>query len=139
MKLSKTFIYSMENIFNSVYREDYLMGYSIGSNPYSEFEHKHYNEAFKSGFDLGRLDYEAMNGYISGGIPQLIVTKKILEDFLLAGMLGLDIDADGYNTYQLDIIEIWYQSGIEKYDPKQSMYLSAILEANGIEINYNSN
>ena len=128
----------MGNIFNVIYREDYLKGYSIGQNPHSRFDSRQ-NEAFKSGFDLGRHDYETMNGLLASGIPKLIVTKKILEDFLLAGMLGLEIDADGYTTFQLDIIEIWYQSGIEKYDPNQSIYLSEILESNGIEIACNSN
>lgn len=128
----------MKNIFNPVYREDYLRGYSIGSNPYSQLDSKQYSEAFTSGFHYGRLEYEEMNGYVSSGIPQQIVTKKILEDFLLAGMLGLEIDAEGYTTYQLDIIEIWYKNGIDQYDPNRSIYLMEILEENGIEMNADS-
>jgi len=124
----------MENIFNPVYRQDYFKGYSIGSNPYAKSNNKRYSEAFNSGFDSGRMDYERMNGLIATGIPELIVTNKVLEDFLLAGLLGMAIDADGYTPYQIDIIEEWYQSGIEKYDPNESIYLFAILEKNGIEI-----
>ncbi|GEP51429.1 hypothetical protein FNO01nite_21010 [Flavobacterium noncentrifugens] len=124
----------MKNIFNPVYRQDYFAGYSSGLNPYLQFNDKLYTEAFQSGFQSGRMDYEAMNGKISDGIPELIVTTKVLEDFLMAGMLGMDIDADDYTAFQISIIEKWYQSGIEKYDPNESIYLLAILEKNGIEI-----
>jgi len=75
-----------------------------------------------------------MNGSVQYGIPQLIVTNKVLEDFLLAGMLGMSISDEGYTLFQIEVIEKWYQSGIEKYDANQSIYLLAILEQNGIEI-----
>jgi hypothetical protein len=123
----------MKNIFNPIYREDYLEGYASGHNPYiSISENK--NETYKFGFEQGRIDYERLNGKVTYGIPQLIVTNKVLEDFLLAGMLGMDIDSDGYTGYQIDVIQKWYQSGVEKYNAKQSEYLLSILEENGIEI-----
>ena len=76
-----------------------------------------------------------MNGQISKGIPQRTVTIKVLEDFLLAGLLVLSIqDTDDYTSFQLNIIAKWYQSGVEKYDPTQSMYLFEVLEEIGIEI-----
>ena len=58
----------------------------------------------------------------------------VLEDFLLAGMLGMSINADGYNAFQIDVIQKWYQSGVEKYDANQSAYLLSILEENSIEL-----
>jgi hypothetical protein len=75
-----------------------------------------------------------MNGKIIHGIPKLIVTNKVLEDFLLAGMLGISINDNDYTAFQIDVISKWYQSGIEKYNPRQSSYLLAILEENGIDI-----
>jgi hypothetical protein len=102
----------MNNIFNPVYRQDYLLGYARGFNPYIKFE-ENQTEGFNLGFRQGREDYESMNGKIIHGIPQLIVTNKVLEDFLLAGMLGMSINADGYSPYQLDVIQKWYQSGVE--------------------------
>ena len=123
----------MKNIFNPVYRHDYLEGYKVGLNPYSKgIEHK--NEAYNFGFSQARIDYESKNGKIVHGIPKLIVTNKVLEDFLLAGMLGMSINSDGYTAFQMDVIQKWYQSGIEKYDANQSIYLLAILEQNGIEL-----
>lgn len=123
----------MNNIFNPVYRQDYLKGYAGGLNPYiKSLENK--NNAYFIGFEQGRLDYESMNGKIIHGIPKLIVTNKILEDFLLAGMLGISINEDGYTAYQIDVISKWYQSGVEKYDPNQNIYLLGILEENNIEI-----
>ncbi|WP_293871266.1 hypothetical protein [Flavobacterium sp.] len=123
----------MNNIFNPLYRKDYLQGYANGVNPYLKIlENK--NDAYTFGFDQGRLDYERMNGKVMHGIPKLIVTNKVLEDFLLAGMLGISINEDGYTAYQIDVISKWYQSGIEKYNPHQSSYLLGILEENGIEI-----
>lgn len=123
----------MNNIFNPIYREDYLKGYSNGLNPYLEMVDDQ-SEAYVFGFNQGRIEYERMNGKIIHGIPKLIVTNKVLEDFLLAGMLGISINEDGYTAFQIDVISKWYQSGIEKYNPIQSNYLLGILEDNGIEI-----
>lgn len=123
----------MNNIFNPVYRQDYLKGYSNGQNPNLKIE-ENQNEAYIYGFNQGRTDYERMNGKVIHGIPKLIVTNKVLEDFLLAGMLGISINDDDYTAFQIDVISKWYQSGIEKYNPNQSSYLLAILEENGIEI-----
>ncbi len=123
----------MKNIFSPVYRQDYLLGFSKGQNPYLNIE-ENQNDAYVLGFNQGRLDYEKMNGKVAYGIPKLIVTNKVLEDFLLAGMLGISINDDDYTAFQIDVISKWYQSGIEKYNPDQSSYLLAILEENGIEI-----
>lgn len=125
-----------KNIFSTTYRQDYFEGYSNGSNPFLEINNEKSSVAFISGFNSGRMDYEEMNGQISKGIPQRTVTIKVLEDFLLAGLLGLSIeDTDDYTSYQLNIISKWYQSGVEKYDPNQSIYLSTILEESGIQLN----
>nr|WP_314896455.1 hypothetical protein [uncultured Flavobacterium sp.] len=125
----------MKKIFSPAYRQDYVEGYSIGLNPFQQFNTAKKNDAFISGFNSGRSDYERMNGYISEGIPQRIITDKVLEDFLIAGLLGLPFEADGYTSHQINMIEKWYQSGIEKYDPNQSICLFEILEENGILIN----
>lgn len=124
----------MKNIFSPDYREEYFKGYTSGFNPYLRFNKKQCSEAFNSGFNFGRLDYERMNGHIASGIPKRIVTDKVLEDFLLAGVLGMSIDADGFTPHQIDVVNKWYQSGIEKYDPEPGMYLAEVLEINGIEI-----
>ena len=125
----------MKRIYSPAYRQEYLKGYSIGLNPFQLVNSLKNNEAFITGFNSGRSDYERMNGCITDGIPQRIVTDKVLEDFLVAGLLGLPIDADGYTLHQINMIEKWYQSGIEKYDPNQSISLFEILEENGILIN----
>lgn len=126
----------MKNIFNPIYRQDYLEGYSNGQNPYSEIKNDTPNSAFNEGFDSGRFDYENLNGSVLNGIPKKIINEKILEEFLLAGLLGINIDTEGYTHFQISILLKWYQSGIEKYDPKQNTYLLDILEENGIEITY---
>jgi hypothetical protein len=126
----------MRNFFNSA-REDYLEGYSKGFNPYTKVSTKKNNESYNFGFLSGRQDYENMNGLIIDGIPQRLVTKKELEDFLLAGLLGLSVDTEGYNLFQLNVLAKWYQSGTEKYEPTESDYLSNLLENNGILMNEN--
>jgi len=123
----------MENIFNPIYRKDYLAGYSTGIDPLLKDNFYQNNDAFRSGFNSGRADYERMNGSLVYGVPEKIVTNAVLEDFLLAGLLGMSINADGYTPYQMLIIEKWYQSGIEQYDPNESIYLLALLEKNGIQ------
>lgn len=123
----------MKNIFSPINRQDYLKGFSNGQNPYLKVEESQ-TEAYIFGFNQGRLDYERMNGKIIHGIPKLIVTNKVLEDFLLAGMLGISINDNDYTAFQIDVISKWYQSGIEKYNPSQSSYILGILEENGIDI-----
>ncbi|MFV8270394.1 hypothetical protein ACNQGP_10735 [Flavobacterium sp. GT2N3] len=100
-----------------------------------EFNFAETNEAFIAGFDSGRSDYERMNGTISDGIPPCIVTNKILEDFLLAGLLDLRTHTENYTSHQKDLISRWYQSGVEKQEPNQSIALDELLEKNGIQIN----
>lgn len=123
-----------KNIFNPLYRQDYFEGYSNGLDPNKKKNSKKSSEAYITGFSSGRMDYESMNGSLLNGIPKRIVTNTILEDFLLAGLLGLSIDTEDYTSFQLNVIDKWYQSGIEKYNPDESVYLLAILEKNGIEI-----
>jgi hypothetical protein len=124
-----------KNVFNSSYRHDYLEGYSIGQNPFLQIDCKNSNVAYISGFNSGRMDYEEMNGQVAKGIPQRIVTIKVLEEFLLSGLLGLRIeDLENYTSHQINIISKWYQSGVEKYDPNHSIYLFEILKAAGIQV-----
>jgi hypothetical protein len=125
---------STKNVFNSVYRQEYFEGYTRGINPLPQVAYHKDSVAFMAGFKSGRMDYEEMNGSVKEGIPQRIVNNKVLEDFLLAGLLGLSIDTDGYTLFQLEVIEKWYLSGVEKYDPNQSIYLFEILEENGIQM-----
>ena len=124
-----------KDIFNPSYRKDYLDGYSNGQNPLFQIDSERSNIAYISGFNSGRMDYEEMNGQIAKGIPQSIVTVKILEEFLLAGLLGLSLeDLDNYTSYQLNIIAKWYQSGVEKFDSNHSIYLFEILKNIGIQV-----
>lgn len=124
-----------KNIFSSSYRQDYFDGYSNGQNPFLLMDCEKSSVAYISGFNSGRMDYEELNGQISKGIPQRIVTIKVLEEFLLSGLLGLDIEeTDDYTPYQLNVISKWYLSGVEKYDPSHSTYLFEVLENKGIQV-----
>jgi hypothetical protein len=125
----------MENFYNPVYRDEYLQGFAVGLNP----NHENHmvdqtKKAFNSGFQYGREEYERLNGKIALGIPKHILTDKILEEFMLAGMLGMAIEYGHYTPHQLNIIEQWYKSGIEKYDANETIYLLALLESEGIEV-----
>lgn len=123
----------MNNFYNPVYRQDYNLGFSDGINPFSNLNLENTsNEAFLNGFERGRAEYENLNGAIINGIPEQIITYKILEEFMLAGILGIKIEAEGYTNSQFSYIQKWYQSGVEKYDPNDSIYLLAFLEKNGI-------
>ena len=66
---------------------------------------------------------------------KLSLLDLILEDFLLAGLLGLSTDTENYTSFQKDLISRWYQSGLEKQEPNQSITLDELLEKNGIQIN----
>lgn len=124
----------MNKIFNPIYRQDYFEGYFVGVNPNSQIDIAITNEAFSTGFNSGRMDYESWNGSLSSGIPKRVITKEILEDFLLAGLLGLNIDTNDYTPFQLNVLSKWYQSGTEKYEPNHSLYLFSVLEEKGISV-----
>ena len=126
---------NMKKTYNSTYVKEYYEGYSMGINPFSSFQSIKDKEASFAGFHSGRSEYERMNGYISDGIPMLIVTDKVLEDFLLAGMLGMAIDTDNYTPHQINTILVWYQSGVEKYEPAQYEPLFELLEEVGVLFN----
>lgn len=125
----------MKQVYNPTYVKEYYEGYSMGINPFSSTQCARNNEAIFAGFKSGRSEYERMNGDVSFGIPKRIVTDKVLEDFLLAGMLGMAIDTDNYTPHQIDTILVWYQSGVEKYDPSQYEKLFTVLEKEGISFN----
>lgn len=124
----------MENTYNPAYREQFYEGYTVGLNPAKIASAPLSSEAFNSGFHSGRREYERLNGIITSGIPKRIVTKRVLEEFMLAGMLGMETDAEHYTAYQMEILLKWYQSGIEKYDPEHSSYLLWVLENIGIGV-----
>lgn len=107
----------------------------MGINPFSSSNMVQTNAAIYAGFQSGRSEYERMNGYLSAGIPTRIVTDKVLEDFLLAGMLGMPIDTDNYTPHQISTIVVWYQSGVEKYEPSQFDTLFDLLNEIGISFN----
>ena len=124
-----------KKIFSPPYLQDYLAGFANGRNPFLVIDSEKNSLAYIFGFNSGRMDYEEMNGEISNGIPNRIVTIKVLEEFLLAGLLGLSIDdANDYTLYQLNVISKWYQSGVEKYYPDNSVYLFKVLENRGIQM-----
>jgi len=78
----------MKDIFNPVYREDYLKGYATGLDPFVFASLKRNNKAFNFGFLSGRQEYESMNGRIVDGIPERIVTKKHWKIFFLLDCWG---------------------------------------------------
>ncbi|RZJ64211.1 MAG: hypothetical protein EOO50_16310 [Flavobacterium sp.] len=124
----------MKNIFDPVYRKTYMEGYSVGTNPNLELVPGLCDDAFSSGFHYGRYDYESRNGRLADGIPQNLLTDAVLDDFLLAGMLGMSIDTSGYTPFQQKIISKWYMNGVDQYDPDESIYLLAFLEVLGIKV-----
>jgi hypothetical protein len=124
----------MKQTYDSIYVKEYYEGYSIGVNPFSSSNFIQSSEAIVAGFQSGRSEYERMNGFLSGGIPNRILTDKILEDYLLAGMLGMSIDTLGYTPYQINTIVLWYQSGVEKYEPNQFDSLFGVLEELEVEL-----
>jgi len=118
----------MDKIFDPVYRKEYMDGYVFGSNPFIDGDLSICGEAFSKGFRSGRSSYESKNGPVTGGIPRKILTNEILEDIMLSGMLGMSIDFDGFNDYQVSVLGKWYMSGVEKYDPSEWMQMFDFLE-----------
>jgi hypothetical protein len=125
---------AMKNLFSPPHRRDYSNGYEQGFDPSAFCSAHDCSEAFLSGFQSGRLDYERLNGRISDGIPMRIITHATLEEFYLAGMLGLEIGAEGFTPRQVDTVSEWYRRGLERYQPQHMEYLTEVLESSGIDL-----
>ena len=130
----------MENLYNSTFRKQYMNGYIFGQNPiFLDFEDltnvapQYNNEAFLAGFKSGRKKYERINGRLEDGIPNKILTDKILEDFLIAGELGMPMDAVGYNSLQISYITKYYRNGCQYYNSDNDICLYSMLCEFGIE------
>ncbi|MBF0694750.1 MAG: hypothetical protein IR153_06810 [Flavobacterium sp.] len=130
----------MENIFNSKFRKQYLNGYVFGQNPiFLDFEDltsvapQFNNEAFLAGFKSGRRKYERINGLLENGIPENILTDKDLDEYLLAGELGMPLEAEGYTELQMSYIIKYYRSGSKNYNSDRDIALYSFLSDFGIE------
>src|SRR5690606_15805340 len=88
------------------------------------------NKAFIEGFREGRHEYEKLNGPIENGIPEKIITQKILADFFMEGRLGMPVELDGYTPHQREIILQYYNSGASYYIPGFDHNLNVILVEN---------
>jgi hypothetical protein len=130
----------MEYIFNPKNKKQYVQGYTFGLFPvFHDCEDMlkiapHFNnEAFIIGFHEGRFEYEKLNGKVCEGIPEKIITEKVLADFFLEGKLGMPCNTDGYTPHQTIIIRQYYQSGYSYFSPDFDMPLLEVLADNGIE------
>ncbi len=130
----------MADIFNPSYKKQYIQGYTFGLLPvFHDCEDMlkiapHFqNEAFISGFYEGRHEYEKLNGRICDGVPEKIITEKILADFFLEGKLGMPCDLEGYTNHQAAIIRQYYDSGASYFVSGFDLRLNALLIENNIE------
>jgi len=131
----------MENLFNPTYRKHYSKGYVFGQNPvFSEFEDISQvapgfnNDAFKSGFESGRTQYERMNGKLSEGIPTMIITDKLLEEFKFLAQIGMTLEIEGFTLRQLHFINQSRLIGESELNPNQIICLFQLLALNGISL-----
>ncbi len=129
----------MADIFNPTYKKQYIQGYTFGLLPvFHDCEDMlkiapHFqNDAFIAGFYEGRHEYEKLNGKICNGIPEKIITEKILADFFLEGKLGMPLDLEGYTPYQSKIIRQYYNSGASYFVQGFDIGLGALMIENDI-------
>lgn len=137
--MRQVIVFSVEDIFNDKHRKLYIQGYTFGLLPvFHDCEDMlriapHFqNEAFISGFCEGRHEYERLNGPLHKGIPEKIITEKILADYFMDGRLGLPIDLDGYTGHQRKIILQYYNSGVSYYSQGFDSPLHDLLAQSGI-------
>ncbi len=131
----------MEHLFNSKHRKKYVQGYTFGVLPVFhdckdmlQVAPHFNNEAFITGFHDGRLDYENLNGRVSDGVPQIILTEQTLEGFLLEGKVGMKLQTDGYTDHQKSFIIQYYQKGHSQYESNFDISLYQLLAVYGIGI-----
>lgn len=129
----------MENISHPEFQKFYDHGYTFGMNPIfeecedlSRIAPKYRNEAFLRGFTVGRNEYEKLNGSVCDGIPNQILTERILLGFRIDAQLGIKLEAEGYNDFQMKLIVSHYEAGAGRYNESQNFSLYSLLGENGI-------
>ncbi len=131
----------MEHLFHQEYRKAYDQGYTFGLNPafsccedVTKLAPNQRNEAFVSGFKIGRKEYEKLNGSVADGIPPVILTERILLGFRIDAQLGIPLQTDNFNPRQLEFIRYHYDRGAKRYHLDQHLNLYRILVDNGIGV-----
>ncbi|HEX9980959.1 MAG TPA: hypothetical protein VGB50_10400 [Flavobacterium sp.] len=131
----------MENTYSSEYMQAFIQAYEFGLNPaFIDVEDMLSVAPFTntaghiSGFMEGRKQYELLNGPVYNGIPRNILTEKILEQYMIDGIIGLSFDELGYTRHQLQHISRYYEAGKSKRNYKYSFILEHSLNQMGIAI-----
>jgi hypothetical protein len=126
----------MEQHLNHVYKKQYLRGYAFGMNPaFHECEDPRrivpavHDDAFLTGFQKGRDNYERWNGLLCDGIPDLVINDKVLSRYFTDGALGYPFEVSGYTVYQQHVIFQSYQAGMAEYDLRRDVMLSSFLQS----------
>lgn len=129
----------MENLSDKTFNEAYAKGYQWGLSPafksieeIEDFISLDYNDAFISGFDSGRQEYEKYNGPIADGIPHRILTQKILSDYMQIGRIGMPLDMKDFNPEQKARIRKYYSVGLKHFTGDNDITLCTVLAKLGI-------
>ena len=122
-----------------VFKKQYLRGYVFGMNPiFHDCENPRrivppiHDDAFLLGFDEGRLCYEKLNGPLCNGIPERVITDKLVREMYIDGNLGYPIDLLGFSTPQQRVLLEAYNDGAANMDPMHKILLQDLLVSLGI-------
>lgn len=129
----------MEHLFQQEFQKSYDQGYAFGLNPIfatcenlDKIAPNQRNEAFISGFQIGRAEYEELNGSVEDGIPEVILTEQILLGFRIDAQLGIPLQAENFNLKQMAFIKEHYEIGAKRYDFMQQISFYRVLADNEI-------
>ena len=131
----------MEHLFQEEFQKSYDQGYTFGLNPIfancedlGKIAPNQRNEAFVRGFEIGRDEYEQLNGKVCDGIPAVILTEKILLGYRIDAQLGIPLEALNFTPNQMMVIRKHYACGAKRYDWLQHLCLYRVLEQNRISV-----
>ena len=131
----------MEKSPSSKIQKQYNQGFAFGIHPafadcedLSKCAKEYNNDAFKSGFADGRVEYIRLNGPLCDGLPKKLLTPKLVEHFELLGKIAWPLEIHGFSKHQTSIIQDHYKQGLSAYDAASNYHLLQLLDDNGIEM-----
>ena len=121
-------------------KRQYNQGFSFGISPvFTEFEDmtkcgkKFRSQAFQNGFNRGRSTYIQLNGELTDGLPNIILTPKIAENFIILGLIEEPLQiSKRFSSYQISVIHSYYQKGLAQKDNIFFVNLQRLLHDFGV-------
>lgn len=131
----------MEKSEITAVQKQYRQGFAFGMSPvFVDFEDsldcgKNFRSiSFMNGYNDGRSAYIRLNGDLINGIPEVLLTPNLIEEFYTLGQIGLSLDLQNkFSDFQMSVIQSFYQRGSSQQNHAWNFEVKNLLQSLGID------